>query len=153
MPLIDNPNLTLTTVGDNVTINVRYEVEINPVEQFLAGHGLRFIERIAVIGVDPPGGTTGTVLHNFPFDIIDVQPLGGTTGTVLHNFPPEPLPATLGGGNQIIGRNRSLTVTRASLQEDAGLGDADEIRCRITIELLNLPANVTRFTDQEILLG
>ena len=46
-----------------------------------------------------------------------------------------------------------MTVTRASLQEDNGLGDDDEIRCRMTMDALNLPEDVTGFTDQEILLG
>ena len=132
MARINNPQLTLTTVGNNVRINVTYSAGINRLERFLVANGLALVERIAVIGVDPPNSTTGTVLHN---------------------FPAEALPVTAGGGAQTIARNRSLTVTRASLQEDAGLGDDDEIRCRITIDAVNLPADVTAFTDQEILLG
>ena len=103
-------------------------------ERHLAGLGLVFQEQIAVIGVDPAGSTTGTVLTN---------------------FPNANLPVTDGGVTQTIARNISKTVTRASLQEDSGLGDDDEIRCRIRIAAIGLPPAVTpdAFTDQEILVG
>jgi hypothetical protein len=114
-----------------VTITVTYSAVINALERFLKANGLGLVERIAVIGVDPPGSTTGTILHN---------------------FPAENLPVTAGGGSQTIARNRSIIVSRASLQED-GVGDDDEIRCRITIDALNLPADITAFTDQEVLVG
>jgi hypothetical protein len=132
MARISNAQLTLTTVGNSVTVNVAYSAGINPLERFLVANGLALVERIAVIGVDPPNTTTGTVLHNFPAEV---------------------LPVTPGAQAQALPRNRSITVTRASLQEDNGLGDADEIRCRITIDALNLPEDVTGFTDQEILVG
>ena len=138
MARISNAQLTLTTVGaniaveDNIEVNVTYNAGINPLERFLVANGLALVERIAVIGVDPPNTTTGPVLHNFPAEVLPVTP-----GTQAQNIP----------------RNRSLTVTRASLQEDAGIGDDDEIRCRIVIEAVNLPATITGFTDQEILLG
>ena len=132
MASINSANLTLTVVGNNVTVNVTYNAVINRLERFLVPNGLVLTERIAVIGVDPPFGTTGTILHN---------------------FPAQNLPVTAGGVPQIIARNRSMVVSRASLQEDVGLGDADEIRCRITIDVVNLPVDVTAFTDQEVLLG
>ncbi len=132
MPSTNSRNLTLTTVGANVTVNVTYNAVFSPFERFLAANGLRFEERIRVIGVDPPGATTGTILHN---------------------FPAQTLPVTAGAVPQTIARNRSITVTRASLQEDAGLGDADEIRCRIEITPIGMPASITDFTDQEVLLG
>jgi hypothetical protein len=132
MARINGANLTLTTVGNNVTVNVTYTAGINALEHFLMQNGLVLQERIAVLGVDPPGSTTGAILHN---------------------FPAQALPVPAGAGPQTIARNRSLTVTRASLQEDAGVGDNDEIRCRITIQPLLLPITVTGFTDQEILLG
>jgi hypothetical protein len=131
MARINNAQLTLTTAGNNVTITVTYSAVINALERVLKANGLGLVERIAVIGVDPPGSTTGTVLHN---------------------FPAENLPVTAGGGSQTIARNRSIIVSRASLQED-GVGDDDEIRCRITIDALNLPADITAFTDQEVLVG
>ncbi len=132
MPSTNNRNLTLTTTGANTTINVTYNAVFSPLERHLASNGLVFQERISVIGVDPPGATTGTTLHNF----------------AVQN-----LPVTAGAGSQTIARNRSITVTRASLQEDAGLGDDDEIRCKIVIRPIGLPSEITDFTDQEILVG
>jgi hypothetical protein len=112
MARIHNAQLTLTPVGNNVTVHVTYSAGITRLERFLVANGLALVERIAVIGVDPPNTTTGTVLHN---------------------FPAEALPVTPGAQAQNIPRDRSILVTRASLQEDNGLGDHDEIRCRITI--------------------
>jgi hypothetical protein len=132
MPTTNNRNLTLTTVGANVTINVTYNAVFSPFERFLAANGLVFQERISTIGVDPPGGFAGTTLNN---------------------FPAQNLPVTAGAAPQTIARNRSMTVTRASLQEDAGAGDADEIRCRIEIRVIGMPSTTTDFTDQEVLLG
>jgi hypothetical protein len=99
MPRTNSRNLTLVTAGNNVTVNVTYNAIFHPFERHLAANGLVFQERIAVIGVDPPGGTTGTTLHNFPAENLQV---------------------TTGAGAQTIARNRSLTFSRASLQEDAG---------------------------------
>lgn len=130
MPSINNANLTLTTVGENTTIQVTYNAVFTPLDGFLETHGLKFRERIQVIGVDPSGSFSGTSLRNFPAQTINVPRAGGT-----------------------IARSRSLTVTRASLQEDAGLGDNDEIRCRIQIAPDGIPTLVTGFTDQEILVG
>lgn len=132
MPTTNSRSLTLTTVGANVTINVTYNAVFSALERHLAANGLVFDERIAVIGVDPPGGTAGTTLHN---------------------FPAQTLPVTAGAGSQTIARNRSITVTRASLQEDVGAGDADEIRCKIEIRATGLPSTITAYTDEEVLLG
>jgi len=134
MPTVTNANLTLTTVGTNTTINVKYNVTFSVFERHLVGLGLIFRERIRVIGVDPPGSTTGTALTN---------------------FPAPNLPVTDGGAPQTIARNVSITVPRALLNEDAGLGDNDEIRCRIRIAAIGLPPLETPdvFTDQEILVG
>jgi hypothetical protein len=134
MPSVTNANLALTTVGQNVTINVTYNAVFTAFERQLVGLGMRFHEHIDVIGVDPPGGTTGLLITSFPLANIAV---------------------TVGGGSQTIARNVSRTVTRASLQEDIGLGDADEIRCKIRIHSADLPPAFTPdiFTDQEVLLG
>ena len=40
MARINNANLTLTTVGNNVTIKVTYSAEINPLERFQGANGL-----------------------------------------------------------------------------------------------------------------
>ena len=134
MPSTNNRQLTLTTVGDNVTINVTYNAVFSPFERRLAGLGLVFRERIAVIGVDPEGATTGSVLRV--------------------GFPSPNFAVTDGAAAQTIARNVSVTVPRASLQEDLA-GDTDEIRCRIRIDSIGLPPAVTAdaFTDQETLLG
>lgn len=134
MPSTNNRNLTLTTVDSDVTVNVTYNAVFSTFERHLAGLGMAFQERIRVLGVDPSGSTNGTVLHNFAAQV---------------------LPVTDGSGSLTIARNRSITVPRASLQEDAGAGDADEILCRIEISAVGLPPAepVVSFTDQENLLG
>ncbi|HMV47688.1 MAG TPA: hypothetical protein PLD20_22765 [Blastocatellia bacterium] len=132
MPTTNGRNLTLITVDNNVTVRVEYNAVFNSLERHLAANGLVFEERISVLGVDPPGTVTGTTLHYFPVQI---------------------LPVIAGAGSQTIARNRSLTVSRASLQEDAGLGDDDEIRCRIEVRASGLPTTIADFTDQKILVG
>jgi hypothetical protein len=134
MPTVTSANLTLTTTNGSTEVRVRYVAGFSTFERHLAGLGLIFRERIRVIGVDPPGSTTG---------------LG------LHNFPAENIPVTDGNGAQNFNRERFINVPRSSLQEDAGLGDADEIRCRIRIAAIGLPPLETPdiFTDQEILTG
>jgi hypothetical protein len=132
MPTTSNRDLTLITEGKNTTIKVTYKAIFSPFERHLAANGLKFVERIRVIGVDPPGAVTGTTLHQ---------------------FTPNTLPVTAGTTKQIINRERSMTVTRASLQEDTGLGDDDEIRCRIDIDMIGMPTDITAYTDQEVLLG
>jgi hypothetical protein len=98
--------------------------------------GLEYFERIAVIGVDPPGSTSGTVLRSFNSEVIPVN-----TNLIF--------------GSETIDRDRSFTVPRAVLQEDTTPGDADEIRCRIRIGTRHMPPEVTPdvFTDQEKLEG
>lgn len=128
MVWIQSPNLTLTTVGSNVTIRVQYRATVNDLERHMCANGMVFYERIQVFGIDPPGAYAGTVIANFP----------------TLQFPISPNP---------IARDRSITVPRANLQEDSGVGDMDEIRCKIIIYPVNLPAESTGWTDQEVLLG
>jgi hypothetical protein len=137
MPTTNTRDLTLTREGANVKITVTYKAEFNTIERHLAGLGMKFIERIAVIGVDPPGATTGTVLKEFPGEFI-------------------PVPA--GVGTHSATRKREITLTRAALDEDGHPFvdpdvDPDEIRCRIRIEAIGLPPAVTpdAFTDEEVL--
>lgn len=132
MARILSNDLTLTTVDSTVTVKVTYNAQFSPLERHMAASGLVFEERITVLGVDPPGSTTGTPLHY---------------------FPAQNLPVTAGAGWQTIPRNRSLTVTRASLQEDAGLGDDDEIRCKVEIRPIGLPTAISGYSDQAILTG
>jgi len=126
MPGITNQSMTLQLAGNNVTINVAYTAIFSAFDRFLAQNGLRFRERIRVIGEDP-GTATDRILHTFPAENISV-----TSGTIP--------------------RNRSLTVTRASLQEDVG-SDDDEIDCTIEIIPVDLPAVVTATTPQQVLAG
>ncbi len=133
MPSTNSRNLTLITIGSNVTIRVTYNAVFSPFERKLAELGLVFRERIRVIGEDP----------------------GTATDIVLHAFPSQNYPVTAGAGSLSVPRSREMTVSRASLQEDVGLGDADEIRARIEIQAIGLPPQVApaAFTDQEVLLG
>jgi hypothetical protein len=64
-----------------------------------------FQEQIAVIGVDPPGSTTGTVVTS---------------------FVSQTLPVTDHAVQQTIAHNRSLTVTRALPHEDTPDAFTDE---------------------------
>lgn len=139
MPTTTSPKLTLIREGAKFRLTVTYHAEFNSIERFLSGLGMRFIERIAVIGVDPPGATTGTVLARFSGQFIQVPEGVGTFAT---------------------NRKRSILLTRAELDEDQNpiLGpdvDADEIRCSIHIQSVGLPPAVTPevFTDQQILGG
>jgi hypothetical protein len=148
MPVIRNPQLTLTREGSNLKINVTYSADFNTFERRLVGLGLKYRQRLAVIGVDPPGATTGAVLavsSRFPNPIfLDVTD-GVGKQTVAGGGP-------LGGG--------TIIVSRAELDEDSNPqvppdADPDEIRCRIRIEAFGLPPAVTpdAFTDQEVLGG
>ena len=134
MPSVNGANLTLTTVNQNVTINITFNAVFTAFERQLSGLGMNFHQHIDVIGVDPSGGTTGTTLTSFP-----------TTAFAV----------TVGAGSQTIPRNASITVTRASLQEDTAAGDNDEIRCKIRIHSVGLPPVFTpdNFSDQEVLIG
>ena len=136
-PHIFEPKLDLERIGGGqVEIKVSYKGLFPVFDRHLAGLGLRYIERIEVIGVDPAGSTTGTVL---------------TT------FDPLQLPVTDGNVSQIIPRNRSKVVPRATLDEDGNPiidPDAipDEIRCRIRIDTLGFPPAITAaFTNEEVL--
>ena len=129
MPSANNRQMTLTTVGNNVTINVTYNAVFTEFERHLCALGLTFRERIAVVGVDAAGNRD------------------------LANFPSPNFMVTDGAGSLTIARNISMTVPRNDLQEDAD--DADEISCRIRIETIGLPPEVTpdRFTGEGVLLG
>ena len=143
MPVIRNPQLTLTRNGSDIKINVTYKADFNTFERRLVGLGLKYRQRIAVIGVDPPGATSGAVL------------------AVSSRFQnPSFLEVTDGAGKQTVDGGDSIIVSRAELDEDSNplVGadvDPDEIRCRIRIEAFGLPPAVTpdAFTDQEVLGG
>ena len=143
MPTTNNRFLTLTENDDDVTVNVTYNAVFSSFERSLSTIGVFFQERITVNGVDA----------NAP-------------DKILHIFQSENLPVTAGQGPQTIARNRSMTVSRKSLDEDFKTIDLigspsnpirivmfheDEIRCRIEIVSMGLPS-ATGLTDQKILL-
>lgn len=131
MPTTNNRFQTLTTVGDNVTIRVTYNAVFSPLERHLAAKGLIFQERIQVIGED----------------------VGTATDQILRTFPLVNISVSEGAGYLTVPRDREITVPRALLQEDTGLGDADEIRCKIEITPIGMPAVVSAFTPEQYLLG
>ena len=140
MPLTTFRNLTLVRQADeNIRVTVTYNALFTAFERNLASLGMTFRERIAVMGMDPPGSVTGSVLAEFPVAQI-------------------PVPA--GSGEVSVARNRQIVLNRFQLDEDPswlGLAelDADEIRCRIRIESQGLPPAVTpdAFTNERILSG
>ena len=130
MPEITGPNLTLTETDDGVTINVRFTAVFSDFEQELGQLGCDYHSHVEAYGMDPAGSLTGTLLARLPqVDFpVNSSPLGGV-------FP----------------FNESVTVSRASLQEDTAVRDDDEIRAKIRIHT-KLPAEyVEVFTDQEVL--
>jgi hypothetical protein len=136
-PHIFEPKLDLQRIGNGqVEIKISYKGVFPVFDRRLASLGLRYVERIEVIGVDPAGSTTGTVL---------------TT------FEPLQLPVTDGNVAQIITSNRSKTVSRITLDEDGNPildPDAipDQIRCRIRIDTFGFPPPITAaFTNEKVL--
>jgi len=136
MPTTNSRNLTLTPSGtksdDNVTVNVRYNAVFSPLERHLAANGLVFQERISVLEVDT-----------------------GSTKVLFTLLPVESIPVTAGTTPQTITRNRTMNVFRSDLADDFRLiggelrSTGDQIRCRIEITPLGLPAPLSELTDQE----
>jgi hypothetical protein len=131
MPTTNSRAQTVTIVGENVTINVKYNAIFSSLERHLAANGLIFQERIRVIG----------------------QVVGTGADQVLHTFGVQSIPVKAGVGNLTVGRDRSITVSRRSLQDDPGLGDADEIYCSIEITPLGLPIHIKHCTPEQPFLG
>lgn len=136
-PFILNPRLTLTRKpGNKVVVDVTYTVFFSKFDRHLVGLGMNFRERIEIIGVDPAGSTTGTVLAQFFPDLI---------------------PVTDGEQQLEISRHRFMPVDRRVLDEDTSPVASpdtlpDEIRCRILIDAVDLPPITTEvFTNQAVL--
>lgn len=134
MPTTNTHELTLIREGAKVKINVRYNAVFSVFERHLAGLGLKFRERIDVIGVDAPGAASSDILTSFPSPVLTV-----TDGTAP----------------QTIARDVLMTVSRLALDEDSNpfVGpDAlpDQIRCSVRIEAVDLPVAVTatKFTNE-----
>ena len=132
MPTVTNTALTLTTVNSNTTVTVDFDTEFSEVERNLTGLGVRYHPHIDIVGVD---GATQTVLS-------------------ADAFPHSNFAVTVGTTPQTISRSMSVTVPRATLQEDSG-GDEDEILCNIRIHSDGLPVPFTEnvASPQRVLLG
>lgn len=137
MPTTNTHKLSLFRVGDNVEITVQYNAVFSVFERHLAALGMKFRERIDVIGVDPQGPAASEILFSFPSRI---------------------LPVTDGAEVQTLPRNVFLNVSRAALDEDGKSQPdpdsfPDEIQCSVRIQALGLPLAVTPtvFTNQKVL--
>ena len=137
MATTNTRRLSLERQGNNVKITVQYNAVFSVFERHLVGLGLKFRERIDVIGEDGSGAATSDVLTSFPSQILAV-----TDGAAIQKIP----------------RTVSMTVPRAVLDEDRNPlvpPDAipDQIRCSVRIEALDLPLAVTptEFTNQQTL--
>jgi hypothetical protein len=133
MPAITNPLLACIETTDSprhVTLEVSYQADFSPLERHLASNGLIFEERITIIGED----------------------IGTIADLVLHTLPPENISVSAGTTPLRISRQRTLSVSRASLREDRGLGN-DEIDARIEIVAIGLPAAIVTATTPELKLS
>jgi len=138
MPTTTNPVLTLTNpnagTGTDITVKVEYDITFNRLERNLAQLGMNFRDAVDVIGVDPPGSTTGKRLLRLGGGQLEVPPV--SSSAKVH-------------------RKHETVMSRASLDEDpagTGLPDNDEIRCSIRFLTSGLPAASSEtFTNQVIL--
>jgi hypothetical protein len=127
MPKVSNPRLVLDRTGAKVIVSFIHHAVFSEFERHLAGLGLVFQERLELIGVDPPGSTTGSVFFS-----------------TLRSIP-----VTDGVGELSLRREFSLPFNRTSLDEDPSapfLGpdfDVDEYRGRIQILAIGLPPAAT----------
>jgi hypothetical protein len=114
-----------TPTASSRTLQVSYTAVFSPIEQFLAGNGLQFEERIQIVG-DDPGEASDQVLHALPPELI---------------APP--------AGQQAVARTRQITVARSSLNEDPGstpvtpgspfsLPNVDEVFARVELAYVGL---------------
>jgi hypothetical protein len=124
--------MTLTEVSTGVSIQIQYTAEVNQLERHMCANGMQLEEKIEVYGMDNP-----------------------TTFQLLHKFPSKEIPVTAGANTEIIERERSITVTRESLQEDdwSGKAEEDDIRCKVIISPVWLPSNTEAWSNMISLPG
>ncbi|HEX8248356.1 MAG TPA: hypothetical protein VF599_09310 [Pyrinomonadaceae bacterium] len=134
MPTITNRILALPEAPEagtgKINVDVRYTINFTQFERNLVGLGLTFRELVEVFGVDAEQRTSHR-LFRVAFGQVPV-----TANTAQLN------------------RHHTKIVSRASLDEDAGIFtlDDDEIICRIQILPIGLPSAFTNsFTNQVIL--
>jgi len=136
MPTVEHPLLVLTTSDEVVTIRVTFHARFTPFERRLAGLGMEYRSHVDVIGIDPPGGTSGTII---------VDPAAG-----FSPFQHVAFAVTEGTVDEILPFDLSVDVDRQLLDEITnGTG---EIRCRIQIHADGMPPPLTEpvFTDRRV---
>ena len=126
MPKVKNARLILDRQGAKVVVSFLHNAVFSEFERHLAGLGLVFQERLDLIGVDPPGSTTGSVFFS----------------TLLS------IPVSDGVGELSLPRKFTLPFNRTSLDEDPSFlqgpdFDVDEYRGRIRILAIGLPPATT----------
>jgi hypothetical protein len=137
MPQVKNAHLTLDRHDPNVVVTFKNDAVFSEFERRLTTLGVTFRSSLELIGVDPPGSTTGSVFFS----------------TVLA------IDVTDGAGELSVPCSFSLTFSRTSLDEDpSGFlrnadSDTDEYRGRIRIHTIGLPPEFTPdvFTQQATL--
>ena len=114
--------------------------------------GMTYRDRVYLIGVDPPGSTTGTIIPIYDFEHtfgeFHVIPVSAWDGIY-------PRPSGIGFDRTFAG-----SVTRAQLDEDPSHPflspdfDPDELRCRVEITSRQEPvelATIVRFSNEEVI--
>ena len=134
MPTVSDVNLSLTTSGNSVVIQVDYDVSFNTFERQLTTLGLSYDSHIIIRDFDG----------------------GDSPGSVILEFEDrDTLPVIAGNGTQhITNRSQSKTVSRSDLQVDPN-GDADEIKATVLIHANQWldEYTVEVESEQEVLLG
>jgi hypothetical protein len=143
MPSIHN--LTLTVTGgtwSDVTLEVTYTAFFSQLELFLASNGLRFSERVQIIG-DDPGDAGDKVLHTLQSQTIEAKAWG-------------------------VPRTRTLTVNGRTLDEDPATTsytgswgstwstyrpDPDELFARVELTYAGLGPELLRSDSAVVTLG
>ena len=115
MPTINSANLTLTTVGQTVTVNVTFNAVFTPFERQLAGLGLKFHPHVDVWGMDPPRQLDRDISHQHRAPAFPAHQLCGDGGNRRSGDPLQRVEA----GRQVFtpGRYRRRGCRRDSLPD------------------------------------
>lgn len=127
---LSNAGLDATLSGANVTLTVRYRVLVDPIDRHFAMNGVRYTERVRVLGVDAGAGIPDQIVATRFFNDINDD---------IANGSGEFINSSAGVSVQALTRERSITLSRAALNEDPAVGDNDEIRCEISIHSTTFP--------------
>lgn len=136
MPSIRNQdlNITINPETNMVTATLSYVVRFTALDRNLAHLGMSFRVKAYIMGVDAPSWTGPSVIYSFPSTNFPPMPVGGAFP--FNTFIDTPV------------QTHTVTKPRADFQEDPVAGDADEIRGKISIEIVNaLPAVSDNYTN------